>query len=187
MLPSCARHVSGRRYIFKLIYGKEKALLLFIKYSLTLQNYSKDGRRHISMHSLWSKKTNKHKILCSRTWQLQNNNKEGTSLYSHSQKRLWKPHLCLKSRQHKDSIQLLKGSFYLILCALLVKRGDYIIICVHKSYGTSLLSLNRCSQGLDLLLFFKSVEGLGLVLRHPITAIFSQTQVGTEIKLTLSR
>ena len=110
----------------------------------------------------------------------EDSNKEGTSLYSLSWKRLWKPHLCLKSRQHKDNIQLLKGSFSFVLCALMVKRSDDIIIFVqfdrHECYGTSLLSLNRCSLGLNVGLLFclfrKSVDRLGLVLSHHITAFF---------------
>ena len=43
-------------------------------------------------------------------------------------------------RQHSALKRLFLFDF---VCLVSKKKGDYIIICVHKSYGTSLLSLNR--------------------------------------------
>ena len=58
------------------------------------------------------------------------------------------------------------------------KYTFYSIIFVHKSYGASLLSLNRCCLDLDLLFCRKSADRLGLVLPHPMAAFFLKLRPG---------
>ena len=65
----------------------------------------------------------------------------------------------------------------------------FSIIFVHKSYGASLLGLNRCCLDLDLHFFCrKSADRLDLVLPHPMAAFFLPNLGRDRIKtLILSR
>ena len=54
----------------------------------------------------------------------------------------------------------------------------FSIISVHKSYGASLLSLNRCCLDLDLLFCRKPADMLGLVLPHPLAVFFLKLRPG---------
>ena len=67
------------------------------------------------------------------------------------------------------------------------KYTFYSIIFVHKSYGASLLSLNRCCLDLDLLFCRKPADMLGLVLPHPLAVFFSNLGPDRNKTLILSR